>query len=77
MMNWKKCVLYDFIEWLKDTKNMDEMFIFALNGVLKEDIKDYISSCFYDYEDYKEIESYTLEDMEQFLEEVFLDSKGE
>lgn len=74
MENWKKCVLYDFINNLYETEQttLYDSFYGKDKNKMKEYIDNYIMACFYDYEDNKYIENFTLEDMENFLNELFI-----
>ena len=71
-MNWKKYVIYDFMEWLKDTENLQGNIQVIEVQDMQEKIETYVTACYYDYQDTKEYENFTLEDMEKFLKSVFV-----
>lgn len=74
MENWKKGVLYDFINNLEETEQttLYDSFYGKDKNKMQMYIDNYIISCYYDYEENKEIENFTLKDMEKFLKEIFI-----
>ena len=71
-MNWKKYVIYDFLEWLKDIYNLKDNLQAIEIENMQEKINLYITACHYDFEDNKDYENFTLEDLQEFLESIFI-----
>lgn len=74
MENWRKCVLYDFLNNLYETEQttLYDSFYGDDKDKMRGYIDNYIMGCFYDYQDNEEIENFTLEEMENFLVSVFI-----
>lgn len=74
MKNWRKCVLYDFINNLYETEQttLYDSFYGDDKDKMRGYIDNYIMGCFYDYQDNEEIENFTLEEMENFLVSAFI-----
>ena len=43
-----------------------------MHGNMQEKINLYITACHYDFEDNKDYENFTLEDLQEFLESIFI-----
>ena len=71
-MNWKKYAIYDFLEWLKDIYNLKDYLQAIEIENIQEKINLYVTACYYDCEDNKDYENFTLEDLQEFLESVFI-----
>jgi len=72
-----KEILYNFIEWLKDTRDLELFEILVLDNVTSYDIKSYTVACLQD-----EAESYSSEDIlkiKEILEKIFIldETEGE
>lgn len=71
MKNWRKFCLYDFINYTNDTEDLSLLDLIEYENV-DSLVDNYIIACEYDYENNKELEDYSIGDMEEFLRGIFI-----